>query len=200
MDFRIIPGQKVTAGWANELLETLRRCRITSVVGGRLTRNAGGGTTLEVSRTRAAPEKGDADAGEPEAKSVEKDKKGRWLSLFEFLKPSEYAAPSVDRARHQVLVRDGSGEVPALRYMGLDQLAAAGLPAGVYDKDTLLWNLAEKKWEPKRTAVVNVVVALEKYGAVVRMRRQNVRVALEDENPGGWETVFTGEECAGLYG
>ena len=205
----VTSGQPITAALFNRLLDAVKGCMITSVVGGRVARNANGGTTLTIDTPRGrAGAKGDADVGgesesapKPETLSVEtKNRRGRVFSLFGFKKPSAFELPSSDRDKVFILARDGREPPPRLVYVMLEDLVGAALPAGVYDKDTLLWNDSKKNWEPKKTMVVNAVVNVEKYGAAVRMRRQKVRVIVEDENPGAWETIFTGENCTGIYG
>ena len=204
---RISQGEKITAKWANDLLDLISCVRITSVIGGRLTRNSGGGMTLSVATPRSATgrPRGDADVPENEAagthaesKSVEsKAGRGRLFSLFNFLKPAVSAMPE-DKSKFAVLVRDGSGEVPTLGYVGMQEFASASLPAGTYDKDALIWDNSKMVWTPVKTAVINAVIGIRQYGADIQMQQQKVRVIVDAEAT-GWETIFTGENCKGFY-
>jgi len=115
---KVKPGQPVTASLFNRLVDAIRACRVTSVAGGRVTHNNTGGTTIGIDRPRNPMQRvrGDADAEEPDSKSVETtDGKGREVTLYGFKEAKPGDIEFDDLSNHAFLVRDG-GAPPTLDY------------------------------------------------------------------------------------
>jgi len=203
---RLNPGDPITAKWANEITDFINKFRIANVVGGFLTRNSTGGMTLNISQPRnaATRARGDADILEntetntaPESKSIEsKDGHGRFFSFFNFKSPPPFSLPE-DKSKYKMLVRDGSGNVPELVYVKLEELEGAMLPDGEKDKDVLLWDYDKKEWKPARTETQDVVVNVVFENGILRQQKKKVRVIQETEGDPTYSTIITFQECEG---